>query len=137
VNEQRMRSLGYATFRYKLACFVVSGAIAGIAGYLSAVQFGVVNPEMMGWHLSAAVMMMVILGGMGTLLGPALGAAVWMLLELGFQGLPRAGGIDFGKHWQLFMGLFIVVSTLVLPRGLIGLAGALRRPFDKLRRLRG
>jgi branched-chain amino acid transport system permease protein len=114
---------------------VLSGAIAGIAGYLAAVQFGVVNPEMMGWHLSAAVMMMVILGGMGTLLGPALGAAVWMLLELAFQGLPEAGGVNFGKHWQLFMGLFIVFATLLLPKGLIGLAAALRTrgkpgPFD-------
>jgi branched-chain amino acid transport system permease protein len=127
VNEARMRSLGYATFRYKLVCFVVSGAIAGVAGYLSAVQFGVVNPEMMGWHQSAAVMMMVILGGMGTLLGPALGAAAWMLLELGLQGLPRLAGVDLGKHWQLFMGLFIVVATLALPRGLAGLAAALRR----------
>jgi branched-chain amino acid transport system permease protein len=127
INEQRMRSLGYPTFRYKLACFVVSGAVAGVAGYLAAVQFGAVNPEMMGWHQSAAVMMMVILGGMGTLVGPALGAAVWVLLELGLQGLPQAAGVDFGKHWQLFMGLFIVVATLALPRGLIGLAGALRR----------
>ncbi len=127
VNEHRMRSLGYPTFRYKLVCFVVSGAVAGIAGYLAAVQFGVVNPEMMGWHLSAAVMMMVILGGMGTLLGPALGAAVWMLLELGFQGLPEAGGVNVGKHWQLLMGLFIVVATLALPNGLIGLARALRK----------
>jgi branched-chain amino acid transport system permease protein len=127
VNEQRMRSLGYPTFRYKLACFVIAGAIAGIAGYLSAVQFGVVNPEMMGWHLSAAVMMMVILGGMGTLLGPALGAAVWMSLELAFQGLPEAGGVNFGKHWQLFMGLFIVLATLLLPRGLIGLAETMKR----------
>jgi branched-chain amino acid transport system permease protein len=127
INENRMRSLGYPTFRYKLTCFVISGAIAGVAGYLAAVQFGVVNPEMMGWHQSAAVMMMVILGGMGTLLGPALGAAVWMLLELGFQGLPQVGGVDLGKHWQLFMGLFIVLATLLLPRGLAGLATALRR----------
>ncbi len=121
VNEQRMRSLGFPTFRYKLACFVIAGAIAGIAGYLSAVQFGVVNPEMLGWHLSAAVMMMVILGGMGTLTGPVIGAAVWMLLELGFQSLPAAAGIDLGKHWHLFMGGFIVLATLWLPQGLIGL----------------
>ena len=131
VNEQRMISLGYPTFRYKLACFVISGAIAGIAGYLAAVQFGVVNPETMGWHLSAAVMMMVILGGMGTLLGPVLGAAAWMLLELGLQGLPEAGGVNLGKHWQMFMGLFIVVATLVLPHGLVGLARSLRRPAER------
>ena len=112
-NEQRMRSLGYATFRYKLACFVIAGATAGVAGYLAALQFGVVNPEMLGWHLSGAVMMMVILGGMGTLAGPVLGAAVWMLLELWFQ--------DLTKHWHLLMGGFIVLTALFLPNGLIGL----------------
>ncbi|HEY6722196.1 MAG TPA: branched-chain amino acid ABC transporter permease [Burkholderiales bacterium] len=126
VNEQRMLSLGYPTFRYKLACFVISGAIAGIAGYLSAVQFGVVNPEMLGWHLSAAVMMMVILGGMGTLIGPAIGAAIWMLLELGLQSLPSAGGVDLGKHWQLLMGGFIVFVALLLPNGLISMIALLR-----------
>lgn len=126
VNEQRMQSLGYPTFRYKLACFTIAGAIAGIAGYLSAVQFGVVNPEMMGWQLSAAVLMMVILGGMGTLIGPVIGAAAWMLLELAFQGLPQIGKVDLGKHWQLFMGLFIVLATLWLPTGLSGMGARLR-----------
>jgi branched-chain amino acid transport system permease protein len=127
VNEHRMRSLGYPTFRYKLACFVIAGAVAGVAGYLSAVQYGVVNPEMLGWHLSAALLMMVILGGMGTLVGPAIGAAIWMLLELGLQSLPQGGGVDFGKHWQLFMGAFVVLATLLLPKGLAGIADALRR----------
>jgi len=127
VNEHRMLSLGYPTFRYKLVCFVIAGAVAGVAGYLSAVQYGVVNPEMLGWHLSAALMMMVILGGMGTLVGPAIGAAIWMLLELGLQSLPQGGGVDFGKHWQLFMGGFVVLATLLLPNGLAGIANALRR----------
>lgn len=130
VNEPRMRSLGYATFRYKLVCFVLAGALAGLAGYLGALQFGVVNPDMLGWHLSGAAMMMVILGGMGTLAGPALGAAVWMLLELGLQGLPKTGGVDLGKHWQLFMGLFVVAATLWLPRGLAGLSALWRRKRD-------
>ncbi len=124
VNEHRMRSLGYPTFRYKLVCFVIGGATAGIAGYLGALQFGVVNPQMLGWHLSAAVMMMVILGGMGTLIGPVLGAAAWMLLELGFQSLPSVAGLDLGKHWQLWMGAFIVIAALTLPKGLIGVAAA-------------
>jgi len=125
VNEQRMQSLGYPTFRYKLICFVIAGAVAGIAGYLGALQFGVVNPQMMGWHLSASVMMMVILGGMGTLAGPILGAAVWMLLELAFQSLPTVAGLDLGKHWQLWMGVFIVIAALSLPKGLIGVGAAL------------
>ena len=114
VNEGRMRSLGFPTFRYKLATFVLAGMLAGMAGYLSAVQFGVVNPDMLGWHLSGSVLMMVILGGMGSLVGPIVGAFAMMLLELGFQSLT--------KHWQLPMGLAIVLVALLLPRGLVGLA---------------
>ena len=118
VNEQRMRSLGFATFRYKLACFVIAGMLAGLAGYLAAVQFGVVNPDMLGWHLSGAVLMMVILGGMGTLAGPVIGAAAMLLLELGLQSLPEAGAMNPGKHWQLPMGVAIVLVALYLPNGI-------------------
>jgi branched-chain amino acid transport system permease protein len=118
VNEQRMRSLGFATFRYKLACFVLAGMLAGLAGYLAAAQFGAVNPDMLGWHLSGAVLMMVILGGMGTLAGPVIGAAAMLLLELGLQSLPMAGDINLGKHWQLPMGIAIVLVALYLPNGI-------------------
>ena len=121
INEHRMRSLGYPTFRYKLACFVLSGTLAGLAGYLASVQFGFVNPDMLGWHLSGGALMMVILGGMGTLVGPALGAMAMLLLELAFQALPAAGGINLGKHWQLLMGGFIVLAVLMLPHGFMGL----------------
>jgi branched-chain amino acid transport system permease protein len=119
VNEHRMRSLGYPTFRYKLVCFTLAGAIAGLAGWLAAVQFGVVNPDFLAWHLSGAVMMMVILGGMGTLVGPVIGAAAMMLAEIGFQELT--------EHWQLLMGGFIVLVALLLPRGLLGLLAPLRQ----------
>jgi branched-chain amino acid transport system permease protein len=112
VNEPRMRSLGFATFRYKLVCFVIAGALAGMAGYLAASQFGFVNPDLLGWHLSGSAMMMVILGGMGTPGGAALGAFVMMLLELLFQG--------WTKHWQLLMGGTIVLVALLLPHGLAG-----------------
>jgi branched-chain amino acid transport system permease protein len=121
VNEQRMRSLGFATFRYKLASFVLAGMLAGLAGYLAAVQFGVVNPDMLGWHFSGAVLMMVILGGLGTLAGPVIGAAAMLLLELGLQSLPMAGGFNPGKHWQLPMGIAIVLVALYLPNGIVRL----------------
>ena len=113
INESRMRALGFDTFRYKLVCFVIAGALAGLAGYLSAAQFGVVNPEMLGWHLSGSVLMMVILGGMGTLVGPILGAFSLMMLEESFQSVT--------KHWQLLTGMVIVMVALYLPRGLAGL----------------
>ena len=119
VNEHRMRSLGYATFRYKLVCFVIAGALAGLSGYLAGAQHGNVNPDMLGWHLSGSGLMMVILGGMGTLAGPIVGAFAMLMLEIAFQGMT--------KHWQLLMGGFIVLVALFLPRGLIGLVAALRR----------
>jgi branched-chain amino acid transport system permease protein len=120
VNEHRMRSLGFATFRYKLACFVIAGMIAGLAGYLAAVQYGVVNPEMLGWHLSGTVLMMVILGGMGTLSGPVIGAAAILVLEMTFQSLPETAGVSLGRHWQLPMGIAFVLVALFLPRGMAG-----------------
>ena len=118
VNEQRMRSLGFATLRYKLACFVIAGMLAGLSGYLAAVQFGVVNPDMLGWQLSGAVLMMVILGGTGTLVGPVIGAGAMMLLELGLQSLPMVGELNISKHWQLPMGIAIVLVALYLPDGI-------------------
>lgn len=128
VNEHRMRSLGFATFRYKLACFVIAGMMAGLSGYLAAAQYGVVNPEMLGWHLSGTVLMMVILGGMGTLTGPVIGAAAMLLLEMVLQSLPETGGISPGRHWQLPMGIVIVLVALFLPHGLAGLLARRRVP---------
>jgi len=131
VNEQRMRSLGYRTFRYKLVCFVLAGVLAGMAGYFAAAQFGFVNPEMLGWHQSGAVLMMVILGGMGTLTGAVIGAFAMILLELGLQDLPVVAGIDLAGHWQLLMGGFIVCAVLLLPHGLLGLQRLASRLLEK------
>jgi branched-chain amino acid transport system permease protein len=73
VNEQRMRATGFATYPYKLAAFTISGALAGLAGFLFAVKDGFVNPEMMSWHLSGSVLIMIILGGIGHLRGALIG----------------------------------------------------------------
>ncbi len=119
VNERRMRALGFATFRYKLASFVIAGAFAGLAGYLDAAQFGFVNPELFGWRQSGIVLMMVILGGMGTLYGPVLGAFALVLLQEVLA--------DQTRHWLLPMGLFIILAVLALPNGLGGLIARVRR----------
>ncbi|GAC1528079.1 MAG: branched-chain amino acid ABC transporter permease [Ramlibacter sp.] len=121
VNEHRMRALGYGTFGYKLAAFTLSGALAGLAGYLWAAQTGYVNPELMGFQMSAHAIMMVILGGMGNFAGAALGAFAFEWLLHWFKDLPVIGGFDTGKHWQLWMGLFIVAVVTFAPRGLLGL----------------
>jgi branched-chain amino acid transport system permease protein len=125
VNEQRMRSLGYATFRYKLAAFVCAGTLAGLAGYLYAMQFGFVNPELLSWHQSGNVLMMVILGGLGSLSGPVIGALVFTLLQEVFEA--------WTKHWQLLMGGFIVLVVLFVPGGLRGLAARLLGRTEKTR----
>ena len=118
-NEHRLRMLGFATLRYKLAAFVLAGMLAGLAGWLTAAHDGLVNPAMLSWHQSGQLLMMVILGGMGTPAGPLLGAAALKLLELLFQGWTR--------HWQLLLGAFIVLSVLFVPRGLAHLFESKRR----------
>ncbi|HRH88841.1 MAG TPA: branched-chain amino acid ABC transporter permease, partial [Rubrivivax sp.] len=81
VNEQRMRATGFATFPYKLAAFTISGGIAGLAGFLFALKDGFVNPELLSWHLSGAVLIMIILGGIGHLRGALIGAFAFALLQ--------------------------------------------------------
>jgi branched-chain amino acid transport system permease protein len=119
VNEHRMRALGFPVFRYQLASFTLSGALAGLAGYLAAVQYGFVNPEILSWHQSGAVLMMVILGGMGTLYGSVIGAFAFVLLQEVLSNQAWFG--IAAKHWQLAMGIFIMLVALYLPQGLAGL----------------
>ncbi len=119
VNEQRMRATGFSTFGYKLAAFVISGAIAGLAGFLFAVKDGYVNPELISWHVSGNVLIMIILGGIGQFRGAVIGAFAFALLQELFKSDAIFG--DFAKHWQLGLGLTIIASVAVLPRGLAGL----------------
>ncbi len=124
-SEQRMRATGFSTYPYKLAAFVVSGAIAGLAGFLFAVKDGFVNPELLAWHQSGAVLMMIILGGLGHLRGAVLGAFAFALLQELFQSEAVFG--SFARHWHLGLGLTIIASVALLPRGLIGLSALIRR----------
>jgi branched-chain amino acid transport system permease protein len=119
VNEQRMRATGFSTYPYKLAAFTVSGAIAGLAGFLFAVKDGYVNPELMSWHLSGAVLIMIILGGIGHLRGALIGAFAFALLQEFFKSESIFGA--FARHWHLGLGLTIIASVALLPKGLVGL----------------
>jgi branched-chain amino acid transport system permease protein len=127
VNEHRLRAMGYRTFGYKLTAFSLAGALAGLAGYLWGAQTGFINPELMGFQMSAHAIMMVILGGMGNFAGAILGAFAFEYLLLWFKDLPTIGAVHLGKHWQLWMGLFIVLVVTFAPRGLLGLAERLSR----------
>jgi branched-chain amino acid transport system permease protein len=113
-----MRATGFSTYPYKLAAFTISGAIAGLAGFLFAVKDGYVNPELMSWHLSGAVLIMIILGGLGHLRGALIGAFAFALLQEFFQSEAVFGA--FARHWHLGLGLTIIASVALLPRGLVG-----------------
>jgi branched-chain amino acid transport system permease protein len=129
VNEQRMRATGFSTYPYKLAAFTVSGAIAGLSGFLFAVKDGFVNPELMSWHLSGAVLIMIILGGLGHLRGALIGAFAFALLQELFKSEAIFG--HFAKHWHLGLGLSIIACVAWLPKGLVGI------PEKISQRLRG
>ena len=124
VNEQRMRATGFSTYPYKLAAFVISGGIAGLAGFLFAIKDGYVNPEMMSWHMSGAVLIMIILGGLGDLRGALIGAFAFALLQEFFKSEAIFGA--FAKHWNMGLGLTIIASVVFLPRGLVGLPGQIK-----------
>ncbi|CAN1557299.1 LivM ABC-type branched-chain amino acid transport system, permease component [Burkholderiaceae bacterium] len=121
LNEHRTQALGYASFSYKLTAFTVAGGLAGLAGYLWGAQTGYVNPELMGFHMSAHAIMMVILGGMGNVAGALIGAFGFELFMHMFKDLPKVGSFDLGKHWQLWMGSLIVLVVIIAPQGLMGL----------------
>jgi len=125
VNEQRMRAAGFATYPYKLAAFVIAGALAGLAGFLLAVKDGAVNPELLSWHESGAVLLMIILGGIGSLRGAVVGAAAFTLLKELYQSEALLGGL--ASRWQLTLGLTIIAFVALLPTGLIGLKARLAR----------
>jgi len=124
VNEQRMKATGFSTYPYKLAAFTISGAIAGLAGFLFGVMDGFVNPEMMSWHLSGAVLVMIILGGLGHLRGALIGAFAYALLQEFFKSEAIWGA--FAKHWHLGLGLTIIAAVALLPRGLVGLPSEIK-----------
>ena len=119
VNEQRMKATGFSVFPYKLAAFTLSGAIAGWAGYLYAIKDGFVNPELLSWHLSGAVLVMIILGGLGHTRGALMGAFAFALLQELFQSEAVFG--SYAKHWHLSLGLTIMAFVAFMPHGLIAL----------------
>jgi len=123
-NEQRMRATGFPTYAYKLAAFVIAGALAGLAGFLLAVKDGAVNPELMSWHESGAVLLMVILGGIGHLRGAVLGAVVLTLLKEFFQMEAWLGPL--ASHWQMTYGFTVIAFVALLPKGLIGIRSLVR-----------
>jgi branched-chain amino acid transport system permease protein len=111
-NERRMSALGFPTYRYKLACFVIAGAGAGLAGALIANQTEFVSPSLLHWTVSGDILVMVVLGGVGTLVGPIFGATVLLLLE---EFLSR-----YTEHWMIVLGPILIFVVLFARHGLYG-----------------
>lgn len=148
-NENRVRALGCNVGLYKLSAFVIAGSLAGLAGSLMVQHSGFVSPDLAFWTVSGEALIMVIVGGAGSLAGAALGAVIvvylrhelsgmieyaydWLdrllaaalgALGMGFN-LPDGGGAHIGQHWLLFLGLFFLIVVLVAGDGIYGRIGS-------------
>jgi len=112
-NEARTRAIGFSPYPYRLAAFVIAGAVCGLAGALLVNHTAYLTPEFMNWTRSGELMFMVILGGLGSVAGPVLGAFALLALEDLLSG--------WTPHWQLILGPLLVLSVLFFRRGLAGL----------------
>jgi branched-chain amino acid transport system permease protein len=113
VNESRMLALGFNTYAYKLAAFTIAGALAGAAGHMWAMQSGFVNPELVGWHRSAEALLHILIGGIGTLTGPIVGAFAFIFLnEIAQQITERK---------LLVEGVVILAAVLLMRNGITGI----------------
>ena len=135
-NEQRMQAIGFPVKRYKLVCFVIAGTMCGLAGALLANNTDFVSPAVMYWTRSGDLMVMVILGGMGSLFGPVIGAVAFLVLEeilpfvIAVVGTPFVGEAvarQGGEYWQLVLGPLLLLIVLFGRGGIMGLLGRFSR----------
>jgi branched-chain amino acid transport system permease protein len=117
-NDTRMRAIGFPTFRYKLICFVIAGTLCGLSGALLANHTDFVSPAMMYWTRSGDLIIMVVLGGMGSVIGPVFGAIALLVLEETLSG--------FTEYWQIILGPLLLLVVLFARGGIDGLLGKVR-----------
>jgi branched-chain amino acid transport system permease protein len=117
-NERRMRAIGFPTFRYKLVCFVIAGALCGLSGALLANHTNFISPALMHWTRSGDLIVMVVLGGLGTLFGPLIGAVTFLLLE---EGLSRVT-----EYPDLILGPMLLLVAIYVHGGIGGLLAGRR-----------
>ena len=118
-NDRRMQAIGFPTFRYRLVCFVIAGTIGGLAGVLLANHTDFVSPATMQWTRSGDLIVMVVLGGMGSLFGPLVGAVTLLVLE---EALSRVT-----EYWQIIVGPLFLLVVLFARGGIMGLVEGARR----------
>ncbi len=117
-NDTRMRAIGFPTYRYKLTCFVIAGTLCGLAGALLANHTDFVSPAMMYWTRSGDLIIMVVLGGMGSTFGPLFGAVALLVLEEVLSGIT--------EYWQIILGPLLLLVVLFARGGIDGLLGKAR-----------
>lgn len=114
-NEKRMLAIGYETRKFKLASFVIAGAFGGVAGALNAFYIGYASPQDLFWAMSGQVLVMVIMGGAGTLIGPLLGAGLFLMLQNVVS--------SYTERWPIIMGAIFITFVLAAPKGMVGIYG--------------
>ncbi|TMJ91972.1 MAG: branched-chain amino acid ABC transporter permease [Alphaproteobacteria bacterium] len=122
-NPVRVATLGFDVYRFQLATYVIAGALAGLAGFLLANATEFVSPAYMSWQRSGELIVMVLLGGLGTLDGAIIGAAAYLLTEEWLSGVT--------EHWKVIFGPVLVLIVLFARGGLLGLANALMRRLGR------
>jgi branched-chain amino acid transport system permease protein len=130
-----MLAIGVPTFRYKLTCFVVAGVICGLSGVLLANHTSFISPALMHWTRSGDLIVMAVLGGVGSVFGPVIGAIALLLLEealpllLGFASLLATGTevVAAKEYWQLILGPMLLLIVLYARGGIDGLLASARR----------
>ena len=118
-NDRRMRAIGFPTYRYKLVCFVIAGTICGLAGALLANHTDFISPAMMHWTRSGDLIVMAVLGGMGTVFGPVIGAVALLVLEEALSGVT--------EYWQIIIGPIFLLVVLFARGGIDGMLLGARR----------
>ena len=118
-NDERMRAIGFNTFRYRLTCYVTGGAMCGLAGWLLGNFNNFFSPEMIAWTRSGELIFMVVLGGMGTVFGPVLGTVAFIILEEVLSG--------FTIYWELIFGAFLILVVVFARGGLMGIIAKFER----------
>jgi branched-chain amino acid transport system permease protein len=122
-NDQRMRALGFPTTRYRLTAFTLAGAMCGLAGALLANQTDFISPATMRWTASGDLIVIVVLGGMGTLFGPLYGALAFFALEEYLKPVINLLHPGWGDYWQIIFGPLLIVVALYARGGLDSLFG--------------
>jgi len=117
-NEPRMAAIGYPTRAYKLLAFTIAGAFAGLAGGLYAIFNGFISSDAMYWTASGDILIMTMLGGAGTLIGPAIGAGAFLLMKNVVS--------SYSDHWLAIIGTAFIGCVMYFPGGIWGTARQLR-----------